>query len=63
MTYKVIRTRLEAEQHNVNEPALVEIPGELAKSVLFLMKSLGAVSNTRRRKMAEALLSTAMQIR
>jgi PDZ domain len=39
--------------------ALVEVPGELMRPVLFLVKSLGASGASQSRKMAKALLSTA----
>ena len=57
MISKVIRTREEAEEHNPNDPALVEVPGELVRKVLFLVRALETKSNSKRKKKIRALLS------
>lgn len=63
MTAKVIRTLEDADEHDPNERAVVEVPSALVGRVLFLMRALDRSGNSKRKKMAKALLSTAAAAR
>jgi membrane-associated protease RseP (regulator of RpoE activity) len=55
----VIQTPADARMHETSKPAFVEIPKELTKKVLSLLKSLEASGGSELKKMARSLLSSA----
>jgi hypothetical protein len=56
-TLAVIRTPEDAQRHDPGKPALVEIPGELVRKVLSLVKTLAETGPSKRKKLAKAVLS------
>lgn len=52
----VVRNREEANAHNPNKPALVEVRGELVQSVMFLVEALKRPNSDRLGKLARNLL-------
>jgi hypothetical protein len=36
----VIRSQKQADEHDQNEPALVEIPGEMVRSIVWMVETL-----------------------
>jgi hypothetical protein len=55
----VIQTPEDAKKHDTGKPAFVEVPVELARKVMSLLKSLEASGASGLKKMARSLLSTA----
>jgi hypothetical protein len=56
----VVRTMEDTQKCEAGKNALVEVPGEIAKKALYLVKTLEATGASKLKKMAKALIATAL---
>ena len=56
---QVIRTAEDALKHDPAEPALIEVPGELVRTVIVITNALAIPGHSKQKKMIKALLLAA----
>jgi hypothetical protein len=54
----IIRNRDDAQKHNPNQPALVEVPGGLVQPMMFLMETLSRPGDDELGKVVKTMLKS-----